>query len=125
MEQKLKVKEIIELEKELNAFLEEDFNHGKKYHIEIFLNSLKEFIEPAEKMRKNLIGKYGDGISISPVLPDGSANPNVQKFWEEYNAVLEEEVMVNCHCNEIDLDLLNTIKSDKRYKLIYIYIIKK
>jgi len=88
MEKKLKVKEIIGLHNELNIFLEESFSQSKKYHIEIFIDKIYSFVEPAEKIRKTLIVKYGDGVSIAPALEDGSINPNVQLFWDEYNLVL-------------------------------------
>jgi len=124
MLEKLKVKNIIELASELNLFLEEEFNHAKKYHIEMFLQSLTLYTDPAEKMRQNLISKYGDGISISPILEDGNPNPSIKNFWQEYNEVLNQEVEIEFNKNIIDLELLNNIKSKNRYKLISFYLIK-
>jgi len=46
-------------------------------------------------------------------------------FWDEYNLVLEEEISIDCSCKEINLELLENLVSDKRYKMIYLYIIKK
>lgn len=124
MEKKLKVKEVIGLYNELNVFLEESFSQSKKYHIEMFMDKLSSFVDPAEKIRKTLIEKYGDGGVVNPKLEDGTVNPKLQIFWNEYNVVLEEEIAVDCTCKEIDLELLNSLVSDKRYKMIYLHLIK-
>jgi len=58
-------------------------------------------------------------------LEDGTINPNVQLFWNEYNLVLDEEITIDCTCKEINLELLEKLASEKRYKMIYLYIIKK
>lgn len=117
MENKLKVRDVIGLYNELNIFLKESFSQSKKYHIEIFVDKLFSFVEPAEKIRKTLISKHGNGFDVPP--------ENINLFWEEYNLVLDEEITIDCTCKEINLELLDSLFSENRYKMIYLYIIKK
>jgi hypothetical protein len=110
---KLKLSEILQLEKELNGFevegkvyFEGFFNQKLpivfKYKITNFRNFILEEKKKVEEIRNELIVKYGETNEKGEIFintttgEDGDISPNENyiKFINEYNELLESEVEI-------------------------------
>jgi ribosomal protein L2 len=131
---KLSLEEVIELEAELNGYIDPN---GKilikgfmnnylplttKFWLSKVVSRVTNEKNEIEKIRASLIEKLGEkdeqgGISINQFINNNEINPNFVKFQEEYQALLKEVITIEY--NPIPLDSIKEIKTEDNYNILF------
>jgi len=130
---KIKIKEVLELEVQLNGLkgegfeikglLNEKLNIKTKYWLGKIFDQVQSEKKSFSTLREELIKKYGEekdgSFQVNPLI-DGKQNKNFTKFFEELNVLLDQEVEMKFPKMSIDdFDL----ETDGNYTFLLSYLI--
>jgi len=122
---KISVGDMINLSTEVSVFLGENISLALKYKLTKFLKRLSEHTKPALEQRDEIIKKLApDGMTIKNKLEDGTDNPLMKEFNEQFKQITTVEENLT-ECPEIALTDLEVIKSQNNYPLLYNFLLKE
>lgn len=102
------------------GFCDQKISLKEKYWISKVVDFLKKEQERVEKMKNELIKKYGveqDGTVTIPMFIEEKENPNYVKFVEEYQELLKEEIEIKYR--PISLSSLENINTEEKYEILF------
>jgi hypothetical protein len=108
------------------GILNEDISGKNRYWFNKILDQVVKEKESFEKARLELIKKYGEEgengqLEIKPEI-DGQKNEKIDKFFEEINELLKQEVEIKFPA--LDLDAFD-FKTTSNYKLLMDYTVQE
>lgn len=102
------------------GFCDQKISLKEKYWLSKVVDFLKKEQERVEKMKNELIKKYGveqDGTVTIPMFIDEKENPNYANFIEEYQELLNEEIEIKYR--PIPLSSLENINTEEKYEILF------
>jgi hypothetical protein len=109
-------------EKRYEGFLNLELPILKKYHLTKLNKELNTEKETVEKMKNELITKYGkkdqnDNYSIQYLTEDNKVSENYIKFVNEFNELLNEEKEINVP--ELSIQDIQNISTRDNYQILF------
>jgi hypothetical protein len=127
----LRISQLYILKEELSDILSHELSMVLRYKFRDLFNKVSEKVANAEKIKDELIKKYGEPsttnpneISVTPTITDAEGketpNPKFQEFISEFAPVLDEKEEIES--KELKLSQLEEIKTAKELSVIFEFI---